>query len=80
MAPKRGRIIHALGRTWRHQQARSLLDTLGASGDVKVACVWGLWYADVHYRGAQCFDNVGHGLTLWTALADCLDPLATNEG
>lgn len=73
MRNNRNVTIQFLGRRWGHQQIQALLRTLGQAGEVKVTCLWGQWYADVHYRGDACFDRIGHGKTMWTALANCLD-------
>lgn len=72
MRNNRNVTIRFDGRDWGHQQVQSLLRTLGASGEVEVTCLWGIWYATIHYRGNECFDRLGHGKTMWLALAAAL--------
>lgn len=69
MRNNRNVTIRFLGRRWGHQQVQALLRAIGERGEVRVTCLGGQWYADVH-----CSDlhSVGHGPTMWMALVHCL--------
>ena len=58
------------GRKWCHQQVRGLMQEIGQAGEVKVGCHYGVWRADIYFKGLS---GLGHGETMWLALKRAVD-------